>query len=42
VDQVGGIACHTGRQSCFFRKLKDGQWIVTAPVLKSVEEIYRK
>ncbi|SFW24516.1 phosphoribosyl-AMP cyclohydrolase [Nitrosovibrio sp. Nv17] len=42
VEQVGGIACHTGRQSCFFRKLKDGQWIVTAPVLKSAEEIYRK
>lgn len=42
VDQVGGIACHTGRHNCFFRKLDNGKWVVTDPVLKDPEEIYRK
>jgi phosphoribosyl-AMP cyclohydrolase len=42
VEQVGGIACHTGRQSCFFNKLEKGQWGMAAPVLKSPDEIYRK
>lgn len=42
VDQVGGIACHTGRHNCFFRKLDDGKWVVTDPVLKDPKEIYRK
>lgn len=41
VNQVGGIACHTGRESCFFRVLKDGQWHSTDPVIKSPEEIYK-
>lgn len=41
VQQVGGIACHTGRQSCFFRVLKDGQWSTDAPVIKAPEDIYR-
>ena len=36
VEQVGGIACHTGRQSCFYRVLKDGKWVVTDPVLKEM------
>jgi len=36
-----GIACHTGRHSCFFRLYKDGQWVVTAPVLKDPESIYK-
>jgi phosphoribosyl-AMP cyclohydrolase len=40
VEQVGGIACHTGRQSCFFRRLEDGDWQVTDPVLKDPEDIY--
>ena len=40
VTQVGGIACHTGRESCFYRTLKDGQWIVADPVLKDPKEIY--
>jgi phosphoribosyl-AMP cyclohydrolase len=40
VEQVGGIACHTGRHSCFFRKLDGDQWISDQPVLKSPEEIY--
>ncbi len=42
VESVGGIACHTGRESCFFRKLEDGRWIGTDPVLKDPKEIYRK
>ncbi len=40
VDQTGGIACHTGRERCFFRRLEDGRWIVTDPVLKEPAEIY--
>jgi len=42
VDQAGGIACHTGRASCFFRKLDAGKWIVTQPVLRDPDEIYGK
>jgi len=42
VEQIGGIACHTGRRSCFFQKLENGAWTITTPVLKSPEEIYRK
>jgi phosphoribosyl-AMP cyclohydrolase len=41
VDQKGGIACHTGRQSCFFRQLVEGQWQVQEPVLKDPNEIYQ-
>jgi phosphoribosyl-AMP cyclohydrolase len=40
VEQVGGIACHTGRHHCFFNKLEQGQWLVTEPVIKNPEEIY--
>ena len=36
-----GIACHTGRHSCFFSVLKDGQWVATDPVLKDPESIYK-
>lgn len=43
VEQVGGIACHTGRQHCFFRKLDDsGEWRDCEPVLKSPDAIYNK
>lgn len=42
IEQQGGIACHTGRQSCFFTRLADGQWQVVDEVLKSPEEIYQK
>ncbi len=35
VEQVGGIACHTGRANCFFNLAEDGQWIITSPVLTS-------
>lgn len=40
VEQIGGIACHTGRHSCFYRKLENGQWQVVEPVLKDPSEIY--
>jgi phosphoribosyl-AMP cyclohydrolase len=42
VEQAGGIACHTGRESCFFRLLRGGQWQAVDPVLKDPELIYRK
>ena len=42
VEQAGGIACHTGRHNCFFRVLKDNQWVETDPVIRSEEEIYGK
>jgi phosphoribosyl-AMP cyclohydrolase len=42
VEQKGGIACHTGRQSCFFRQLSNGKWIVTEPVIKDPSQIYTK
>ena len=42
VEQVGGIACHTGRHNCFFQKFEDGAWVAADPVLKSPDEIYRK
>jgi len=41
VEQEGGIACHTGRQSCFFQRLENGQWVSVDPVLKDPREIYR-
>jgi len=40
IEQVGGIACHTGRQSCFYKELQNGQWVSTDPVLKDPKEIY--
>ena len=42
VEQVGGIACHTGRESCFFRKLENGKWVTIDPVLKDPALIYNK
>ncbi|MAK43776.1 MULTISPECIES: phosphoribosyl-AMP cyclohydrolase [Spongiibacter] len=42
VEQIGGIACHTGRQSCFYRSLKEAQWQTQEAVLKNPEEIYDK
>ncbi len=42
VEQVGGIACHTGRESCFFRKLENGRWVTTDAVLKDPSLIYGK
>jgi phosphoribosyl-AMP cyclohydrolase len=42
VEQIGGIACHTGRERCFYRRLEDGRWVSTDPVLKDPKLIYRK
>ncbi len=42
VDQIGGIACHTGRNNCFFRSLDGDDWKTNAEVLKSPEDIYGK
>jgi phosphoribosyl-AMP cyclohydrolase len=41
VKQRGGIACHTGRESCFYRVLKDGEWQTVDRVLKNPEQIYK-
>ncbi|TCS72904.1 phosphoribosyl-AMP cyclohydrolase [Sulfuritortus calidifontis] len=41
VEQQGGIACHTGRHSCFFQKLENGEWRAVEPVLKDPKEIYK-
>lgn len=41
VEQLGGIACHTGRHRCFFQKLEGRQWVTDEPVLKNPQEIYR-
>nr|WP_284047571.1 phosphoribosyl-AMP cyclohydrolase [Guyparkeria hydrothermalis] len=40
IEQAGGIACHTGRESCFYRRLKDGRWQVADEVKKSPGAIY--
>ena len=42
VEQRGGIACHTGRRSCFFQRLDTGEWQTVEPVLKDPSEIYGK
>jgi phosphoribosyl-AMP cyclohydrolase len=41
VEQIGGIACHTGRESCFFQTYQDGKWFAADPVLKDPAQIYR-
>ena len=40
VEQLGGIACHTGRNSCFYRVYNDGKWVTVADVLKDPKDIY--
>jgi len=40
IEQVGGIACHTGRESCFYRVLRDGERHTVDPVLKNPGDIY--
>ena len=42
VEQKGGIACHTGRHNCFYRELRDGDWVEIAPVLKDPDAIYKR
>lgn len=41
VEQVGGIACHTGRHNCFFKKLEDEAWKIDQPLIKNPEDIYK-
>ena len=40
VNQIGGLACHTGRASCFYRVLRDGQWQIVDKVIKDPKDIY--
>ena len=40
VEQLGGIACHTGRQNCFFKKLEQSKWLIDQPIIKNPAEIY--
>lgn len=42
VEQVGGIACHTGRRNCFYRMLENGDWLVTDDIVKQPDDIYGK
>lgn len=41
VEQTGGIACHTGRHSCFFRRLENGEWRTVDTIVKEAAEIYK-
>jgi len=42
VEQLGGIACHTGRHHCFYKRFEEGVWRDVEPVLKSADEIYKR
>jgi len=42
VEQLGGIACHTGRHNCFFQQLQDDRWVTVEPVLKDPKAIYHE
>lgn len=42
IEQIGGIACHTGRRSCFFQRFEGGEWKTVEPVLKDPAEMYGK
>jgi phosphoribosyl-AMP cyclohydrolase len=42
IEQVGGIACHTGRESCFYHELQQQQWVITESVIKDPSLIYNK
>ncbi|MES2500155.1 MAG: phosphoribosyl-AMP cyclohydrolase [Pseudomonadota bacterium] len=41
VEQIGGIACHTGRHNCFFKKLDNNHWLIDQAVIKNPDEIYK-
>ena len=41
VEQLGDIACHTGRRSCFYQQLNDGEWQAVEPVIKNPDDIYK-
>ncbi len=40
VEQIGGIACHTGRHNCFFKKLENENWLIDQPIIKDPKDIY--
>jgi phosphoribosyl-AMP cyclohydrolase len=42
IEQMGDIACHTGRNSCFFKKLENGSWNIDQPIIKNPEDIYKR
>ena len=42
VEQLGGIACHTGRHNCFYQQLQDDEWVAVEPVIKDPDTIYSK
>lgn len=42
IEQVGGIACHTGRHSCFYQKFDGAEWQAVEPVLQEPSTIYAK
>jgi phosphoribosyl-AMP cyclohydrolase len=42
VEQQGGVACHTGRHSCFFKKLENQSWNIDQPLIKNPEDIYKR
>ena len=42
IEQIGGISCHTGRESCFYKRFEEGAWVETDPVLKDPKAIYGK
>jgi phosphoribosyl-AMP cyclohydrolase len=41
IEQLGGIACHTGRESCFYRVLDSGEWKIVDAVIKDPKDIYQ-
>jgi phosphoribosyl-AMP cyclohydrolase len=41
VEQIGGIACHTGREHCFYKRLENEEWVAVEPVIKDPKEIYK-
>lgn len=41
IEQTGGIACHTGRESCFYREFQNGEWVTVDEVIKDPEDIYQ-
>jgi phosphoribosyl-AMP cyclohydrolase len=41
VEQQGGIACHTGRESCFYRQLQGDEWVEVEHVIKDPNDIYK-
>ncbi len=40
IEQTGGIACHTGRESCFYREFQNGEWVTIDQVIKDPKDIY--